>query len=106
MVSTSCQKPTNIQIGELHNSKLSILFHVNKLMEQESMSKRLMRNDHISESDCSHHPEIRQVPKTQLPKFRVKIGVLHTIVLEHDQSSFIEDGKDEESCHGQTLLRC
>ena len=33
MVSTSCQKSPNVQIGELRNSKLSILLNMHKLME-------------------------------------------------------------------------
>jgi len=64
VISSTCQKPTNVQIGELRNSKLSILFNMHKLMEQESMSERLMRDNDIPECNCSHRPEVGQVPET------------------------------------------
>ena len=59
------------------------------------MSDRPMRDNDIPESNCSHGSEIRQIPKTQLPKPRIETGILHTTVLEHDQSSLIENRKDE-----------
>ena len=63
------------------------------------MGERLMGDDDIPESDCGHHPEIGQVPKTYLPKLWIETGILHTPVLEDDQSSLIEDDMEEEPFH-------
>ena len=47
------------------------------------MSEWLMRDNDIPECDCSHQPEVEQVPDTQLPKLRIEVGILHAIVMKN-----------------------
>jgi hypothetical protein len=77
---------------------------MHKLMEKESMSEWLMRDNHIPECNRSHRPEVGQVAKTYLPKLWIETGILHTTFLEHNQSSLIDDRWDEESFHSSTLF--